>query len=273
MPRVGPIPLLTPAEVSRYVTEQTALRALLQALPGRWSARDEEPVGSAEANTIVLGPTLMPGWMMPRFYRPLATRFGGGGEVAFHPMPERGGLGRTDVVVDHFRPLVASARLRGVTLRIAGHSLGGLVAWALAHEYPETIEAVELWGAPINGTLLGHTRGPVAEMRFLARESRWLHQYAEPVDDVFVRAVVTPLDVLAMPGLIACRVPGENAETHIVSPVPIPRLLRPRNSWVHIAAAGHTLLPKRQDVQDHLAAHDARIGRVWHALQPVAATG
>ena len=69
--------------------------------------------------THVLGPTLMPRFMMPRFYRALAQRLADGCRVQYHAMPERGGLGRTDLVVDHFRPIVEAAAAKRRRVRLA----------------------------------------------------------------------------------------------------------------------------------------------------------
>jgi len=233
-------------------------------LPGLWSDEDEQPIGSSRAAMLMLGPTLMPGWVMPRFYAPIVARLADPElEVAYHPMPERGGLGRTDRIVDHFRPLVERAARRGEQLRLAGHSLGGIVAWALCHEYPETIQMAELWAAPLRGTFWAPTGAPVAESRFLARSSRFLAQYDKPIDGPFVRSIYTATDALAVPSMVVCPVEGTDVENHLVAPIPIPRPWRPHRSHQHVLAAGHTLLPRKEEIHRRIAEHDLRAGREW----------
>jgi pimeloyl-ACP methyl ester carboxylesterase len=208
------------------------------------------------ATTHVLGPTLMPGWLMPRYYRRLAARLSGGGPVGFHPMPERGGLGRTDRIVDSFRPLLEDAAAAGTPVRLAGHSLGGIVAWVLAQEYPRTVEVAELWCAPIRGTALASVTAPVAESRFLAPASRWLRRYDRPVYGPLVRAVYTPLDQLAVPAATACYVEGNRVENHVVAPFRIPRRRLRWLEFAHRGAAEHVTLPRLANVHDRLAARD-----------------
>ena len=233
----------------------------------RLRVRDEQPIGPVDATTLILGPTLMPGWLMPRFYAPLVARLhdGPADGVAYHPMPEAGGLGRTDRIVEGLRPRFEQARADGVRLRLAGHSLGGIVAWALCHEYPDVVEVAELWAAPIRGTALATTTVRVPESRFLARESRWLRRYRAPVTGPLVRAVYSPLDPLATPSLRACVVEGDTAENHVVSPLPLPARFHCPNQYVHLGLAGHTLLPRRGHVNRDLALHDRRHGRPWAA--------
>lgn len=193
----------------------------------------------------MLGPTLMPGRLVPGAYRRLCGRLGApGSEVRFHAMPHRGGTGRTDLVVDHFRPLLAAARAEGRPVRLAGHSLGGVVAWALAHEYPDVIEEIELWCAPVRGTARGRTWAPVAEARFLAPESRWLAQYDLPLRGVRARSIFPASDVLATPAIESCAIEGEAAETHVVlSPeAPLPEVT---SVLVHRGRGGHVTLPSR----------------------------
>src|SRR5207247_369400 len=77
-----------------------------------------------------------------------------------------------------------SAQARHEKLRLVGHSLGGVVAWALAQEYPEAVDTVEVWGAPLRGT--GVARffariSAVQEARFLSPDRGWLQRYHRPV--------------------------------------------------------------------------------------------
>ena len=207
-----------------------------------------------QVETHVLGPTLMPRFLMPRFYRALTNRLADGGPVHYHAMPERGGLGRTDLVVDHFRPLVEAAAARRRKVRLAGHSLGGLVAWVLAHDYPYAIEVAELWCTPVRGTALANVTVPVAESRFLARASRWIRRYDRPVEHTRVRSIYTTLDQLAVPSRYACYLEGDNVENVVVSPNGLKRRERRPNEHVHRGAAEHVTLPRLASVNRWLAA-------------------
>lgn len=212
--------------------------------------------------THVLGPTLMPGFLMPRFYRGVTRRLAGSGPVRYHSMPERGGLGRSDRVVDSFREVMEEAGGRGDTVRLAGHSLGGIIAWVLAHEYPTVVEMAELWCAPVRGTALANVAVPVPESRFLARASRFLRRYDRPLNGPLVRAVYTPLDQLAVPAANACYVEGDNVENHIVTPFRV-RAERP-NTFVHRGTGEHVTLPRGRGINTALLIHDAsRSRRLW----------
>src|SRR3954452_23403454 len=127
--------------------------------------------------THVFGGTLVPPLIMPSFYGPLVRRLAEGGPVSYHAMAPWGGLGRTDLIVESFAPLLEAARAGGTPVRLAGHSLGGVVAWALAHEFPDVVDTVELWAAPVRGTAAVLLARAFAEGRFLAPGSRWLTKY------------------------------------------------------------------------------------------------
>ena len=203
--------------------------------------------------THVLGPTLMPQFLMPRFYRTMATRLAEGGPIEYHSMSERGGLGRTDLVVDRFRPIVEAAAARREKVRLAGHSLGGVAVWVLAHEYPYAIDAAELWCAPVRGTALANVLVPVAESRFLARTSRWLRRYDRPVERTTVRSIYTVLDQLAVPSPYACYLEGDNVTNHLVSPYSLHRRLRRPNEQWHRGTAEHVTLPRLRSINTALA--------------------
>lgn len=207
-----------------------------------------------QVETHVLGPTLMPRFLMPRFYRVLTDRLAGDGPVHYHAMPERGGLGRTDLVVDHFRPLLEAAAAKRHKVRLAGHSLGGLVAWVLAHDYPYAIDVAELWCTPVRGTALANVTVPVAESRFLARASRWIRRYDRPVEHTRVRAIYTTLDQLAVPSRYACYLEGDNVSNVVVSPNGLKRREQRPNEHVHRGAAEHVTLPRLASVNRWLAA-------------------
>ena len=198
--------------------------------------------------THVLGPTLMPGWLMPRFYRAVTQRLAPSGPVEYHAMPERGGLGRTDLVVDRFRPILEAAAARREKVRLVGHSLGGLVAWVLAHDHPYAVAEAELWCTPVRGTALANVVVPVAESRFLARASRWIRRYDRPVDGVRVRAVYTVLDQLAVPSRTTCYIEGEDVENHVVAPYRLHRHDRRPTETAHRGAAEHVTLPRLRSV-------------------------
>jgi pimeloyl-ACP methyl ester carboxylesterase len=207
-----------------------------------------------QVETHVLGPTLMPRFLMPRFYRALTRRLSQGGPVQHHAMPEWGGLGRTDHVVDHFRPLVEAAAAKRRKVRLAGHSLGGLVAWVLAHDYPYAIDIAELWCTPVRGTALANVTVPVAESRFLARNSRWIRRYDRPVAHTRVRAIYTTLDQLAVPPRYACYLEGDQVENVVVSPYRLRKRDRRPNEHLHVGAAEHVTLPRLASVNRWLAA-------------------
>lgn len=205
--------------------------------------------------THMLGPTLMPRFLMPRFYRQLVRRLAGDGPVTYHAMPERGGLGRTDLVVDHFRVIVEQAAARREKVRLAGHSLGGLVTWVLAHEYPHAVDRAELWCTPVRGTALANVLVPVAESRFLAKASRWLRRYDRPVESTRVRSVYTVIDQLAVPSAQTCYIEGDHVDNHVVTPYRL-RTRRP-NEFVHRRVADHVTLPRSAAINAALAVHEA----------------
>lgn len=204
-------------------------------------------------DTHVLGATLMPAFLMPWFFERIIPRLAADGATHLHPMSEWRGLGRTDRVVDSLRPPLEQARADRRKVRLVGHSLGGIVAWVLAHEYPDVVERAELWCAPIRGTALATVTAPVAESRFLAPVSRWLRTYDEPLNGPQVRAIYSPLDALAVPALDACYLEGDDVVNHVVSPLPLPiRRYRP-NTVVHRSVGEHVFLPRHQKVNAALA--------------------
>jgi pimeloyl-ACP methyl ester carboxylesterase len=213
---------------------------------------------SVPATLLVLGPTLMPHGLVPRAYHRLTRRLRDrGGAVTYHGMTERGGLGRTDRIVDGFRPLLDRARADRGRVRLAGHSLGGIVCWALAHEYADVVEQVELWCAPVRGTRLASARAPVPESRFLCRESRWLASYDRPLSDVRVRAVFPAKDALAAPALEVCPVEGDDCENHVVHrPGATPRT-GVAGMVLHAGGGGHVTLPARAWIHGRLRVADA----------------
>lgn len=213
---------------------------------------------SRPATLHVLGPTLMPHGLLPRAYRRLAARLrDADGAVHYHGMPERHGLGRTDRIVDGFRPLLARARAEDRRLRLAGHSLGGIVCWALAHEYPDVVERLELWCAPVRGTARASVRAPVPESRFLSRQSRWVAQYDQPLPRVRVRAVFPARDTLATPALEVCSVRGERAQNHVVHRPGRAPTEGVDDAVLHAGDGGHVTLPSRAWIQGRLRVADA----------------
>jgi pimeloyl-ACP methyl ester carboxylesterase len=245
-----------------------AVQASALGFPGFEGERMTRP-----ATLHVLGPTLMPHGMVPRAYRRLTGRLRDrNGTVTYHGMPERGGLGRTDRIVDGFRPLLARARADGGRVRLAGHSLGGVVCWALAHEYADVVERVELWCAPVRGTRLASARAPVAESRFLCRESRWLASYDRPLTGVRLRAVFPAKDALASPAVDVCPVEGDDCENHLVHrPGAAPRGVA--GMTLHAGSGGHVTLPARAWIHGRLRVVDAsrRARSAAEARPPAAA--
>jgi pimeloyl-ACP methyl ester carboxylesterase len=200
---------------------------------------------TAVTETHVFGGTLVPGWLASRFYAPLGRRLAAGGPVEYHAMTPHGGLGRTDRVVDSFRPLMESAVDRGAQVRLAGHSLGGVVAWALAHDYPDAVDQIEVWGAPLRGTAVARFfRHLGAEARFLLPASRWLSQYDRPLNGPSVRSYYTACDVLVLPPRRSSWVEGDRAENHFLAPLPLPRPAARVNEHVHAGWCDHLLLPR-----------------------------
>jgi pimeloyl-ACP methyl ester carboxylesterase len=202
--------------------------------------------------TYVLGPTLMPRVLMPRFYARIVKRLQGDGDCVYYAMPELGGFGRTDKIVDALRWPLEQARARRERVQLVGHSIGGVVAWALLHDYPDVVARAELWCAPLRGTKLAPAGAPVAEARFLTPASRFLKRYDRPVSGPFVRSVYTLLDPLAVPSRHTCYVEGETAENHIVSPLPVPRRFLRTNEQHHRGIADHISLPRMTSINRRL---------------------
>jgi pimeloyl-ACP methyl ester carboxylesterase len=206
--------------------------------------------------THVFGATLLPSFLLPWFYSGRAKRLAEGGEIHYHAMP-KGGLGRTDDIVEGFLPLLEEARQQGEKLRLVGHSLGGVVAWALAHEITEAVDTVELWGAPLRGTGLANFFKfiqPVQEATFLSRGSEFLAGYDRPLDGPVVRSLYTALDLFVVPPRESCFVEGERAENHLLTPRDLPRNEQRSGERVHPGLADHVLLPRHGRLLSALAA-------------------
>lgn len=204
---------------------------------------------TSRVQTHVFGGTVAPRWSMQWLYGPLARRVAQGGPVAFHTMAPVGGLGRTDRLVDRFRPILEAAAGEGRQVRLAGHSLGGAVAWVLAHEYPDAVELVELWGAPVRGTAVARLFTMVApEARYLLPHSRWLARYDRPLNGPIVRAVYSGCDGIVVPPRHSSAIEGDRAENHFVT-APICPFSTTRRSGradeiVHRGVVDHVLLPR-----------------------------
>lgn len=198
-------------------------------------------------DTHVFGGTLIPSWMMPVFYAPLARRLAQGGCVRYHAMAPQGGTGRTDRIVESFTHLLDAARASGAQVRLAGHSLGGVVAWALAHEYPDAVDTVELWATPVRGTAIARLfRHLVGEARFLAPGSRWLQRYDRPLNGPRARSLYTACDVFVMPSQLSSYIEGDRAQNHFLCPIPVPRHKQRVRERVHTGWADHLLLPRHR---------------------------
>jgi pimeloyl-ACP methyl ester carboxylesterase len=202
------------------------------------------PASTTGWATHVFGATLTPAFVMPWFYAPRAKRLAEGGEIHYHAMAN-GGLGRTDRIVESYLPLLDEARSNGEKLRLMGHSLGGVVAWALAHECGDVVDTVEVWGAPLRGTgVAGFFRHVVAEARFLSPMSRWLESYDRPLNGPRARSMYTAIDLLVQPPRQSCYVEGDGAENHYVTPLGLRRRDRRPGEQVHVGLADHVLLPR-----------------------------
>lgn len=196
--------------------------------------------------THVFGATMLPSFMMTTFYAKRANRLAEGGQVHYHAMP-KGGLGRTDDIVEQFLPILEEARDSGEKIRMMGHSLGGVVAWALAHECTEAVDTVEMYGAPLRGTGLANLFKfikPVQEATFLARGSEFLKHYDRPLDGPVVRSLYTSLDLWVVPPRESCFVEGDRADNHLVTPRPLSRSEQRSGEKWHTGLVDHVLLPR-----------------------------
>lgn len=206
--------------------------------------------------THVFGATLLPSFTLPWFYNSRARRLAEGGPVHYHAMP-KGGLGCTEDIVEKFLPILETAREDGEKLRLMGHSLGGVVAWALAHEVSEVVDTVEVWGAPLRGTGLANFFKfikPVKEATDLARGSEFLAGYDRPLNGPTVRSIYTAVDLFVVPPRETCYVEGDRAENHLLSPRPLAAAeLRPAEE-VHTGVADHILLPRHGGLLSEMAA-------------------
>ena len=214
------------------------------------------PQSSEGFTTHVFGATMLPSFMMGLFYKGRAQRLAEGGDVHYHAMP-KGGLGRTDDIVEQFVPILEDARQSGEKLRLMGHSLGGVVAWALAHEVSEVVDTVEVWGAPLRGTGLANFFKfikPVKEATDLARGSEFLAGYDRPLNGPTVRAVYTAADLFVVPPRETCFVEGDRAENHLLTPRPLARSERRLAERVHMGLADHILLPRHGRLLSEMAA-------------------
>jgi pimeloyl-ACP methyl ester carboxylesterase len=197
--------------------------------------------------THVFGATLVPAWMLPAFYRPLAERLATGGSIEYHAMTPHGGLGRTDRLVESYMPLLEAARANRCQVRLAGHSLGGVVAWALAHEFPDVVDTVEVWGAPLRGTAVARFFRQIgAESRFLSPGSRWLSRYDRPLNGPVVRSIYTACDVFVVPSRRASYAEGDRAENHFLAPFRVPARSSRPTEHLHTGWADHVLLPRHE---------------------------
>ena len=197
-------------------------------------------------STHVFGATLTPARVLPWFYGPRAERLAEGGAIHYHAMPY-GGLGRTDRIVESFMPLLESAQARQEKLRLVGHSLGGVVAWALAHEYPEAVDTVEVWGAPLRGTGVARFFARISaiqEARFLSPDSGWLKRYDRPLHGPVARSIYTALDLMVVPARDSSYVEGDRAENHYLSPLWVRKRDRRPAERVHTGVADHVMLPR-----------------------------
>jgi pimeloyl-ACP methyl ester carboxylesterase len=182
---------------------------------------------------------------MKPFYRPAATRVAQGGPITYHSMAPHGGTGRTDGIVASFAGLFETARSKEDKVRIVGHSLGAVVAWALAHEWTDVVDTVELWCAPLRGTGLARLFQAIsAEARFLLPGSRWLASYDRPLNGPVVRSMYTACDLFVLPPRRSSYVSGERAENHFLCPAALARPGHWMGEHVHDGVADHVLLPR-----------------------------
>lgn len=182
--------------------------------PGVGGADPDDPV----PQTHVFGGTLAPRWSLESLYGRLARRVSAGGPVFCHAMAPAGGLGRTARVVERSRPIMEAAVGAGRHVRLAGHSLEGVVAWVLAHDDPEAVELIELWGAPVRGPAVARLFSIVSPAaRSLAPRSRRLAQHDRPLDGPIVRVVYSGCDGIVVPPRTSSAVEGKRAADHFVT--------------------------------------------------------
>lgn len=206
--------------------------------------------------THVFGGTLVPSFMLPWFYSRSAKRLAEGGEVHYHAMPG-GGLGRTDDIVESFLPILDGAHHRGEKLRLIGHSLGGVVAWALAHELSDAVDTLEVYAAPLRGTGLANFFKfieAVPEPTYLARGSEFLKRYDKPLNGPVARSVYTAMDALVVPVRETSYIEGDRAENHFLSPFGLRRRESRARERVHTGIADHIMLPRHSGLLAGLAA-------------------
>ncbi|MBV8296624.1 MAG: hypothetical protein JO085_07305 [Acidimicrobiia bacterium] len=228
----------------------------MQQLPSQQVATDSSSCEFDGWTTHVFGATLLPSFSLPWFYAGRARRLAEGGHVHYHAMPN-GGLGRTEDIVEKFVPLLETAEASGEKVRLMGHSLGGVVAWALAHEFCDAVDTVEVWGAPLRGTGLANFFKfikPVKEATDLARGSEFLAGYDRPLNGPTVRSIYTAVDLFVIPPRETCYAEGDRAENHFLSPRPLAGAeLRPAEQ-VHTGVADHVLLPRHGGLLSAMAA-------------------
>jgi pimeloyl-ACP methyl ester carboxylesterase len=193
--------------------------------------------------THAFGGTFAPAWILPRVYGRLAGRLANGGPVRDHATVPLGGIGRTDKTVESFALIFE--RARPCRLRVAGHSLGGVVGRALAHDYPNAVEVLEVWATPVRGTgvaWLFHHLG--AEARFLTLGQPLVKALRRPAERTRGPSMYTACDLFVVAARQSSSVEGDQARNHLLSPFLLHRSNRRPGQRVHTGWADHLVLPR-----------------------------
>lgn len=137
---------------------------------------------------------------------------------------------------------------------VCGHSQGGLLALALANEYPNRVTSVEIFGAPLYGTRIAPIWLPLPAVRAMNHRSRWLKKLRthENFNPTKVHSYFSALDVLVVPW-VASMVKGGN--NYLVLPSQIESV---------VLAAGRAMLGDRIEEVELLHGTTGHIGLVTH---------
>jgi len=137
---------------------------------------------------------------------------------------------------------------------VCGHSQGGLLALALANEYPSRVRSVEIFGAPLYGTRIAPIWLPLPAVRAMNHRSRWLKELRahENLDPTKVHSYFSALDVLVVPWVASMVKDGHN---YLVLPSQIEGM---------VLAAGRAMLGDRIEEVEILHGTTGHIGLVTH---------
>lgn len=163
------------------------------------------------------------------------------------------GIDRMDRSLQHLQKRYFSPQDRRRYI-VCGHSQGGLLALALANEYPSRVTSVEIFGTPLYGTRIAPIWLPLPAVRAMNHRSRWLKELRghENLDPAKVHSYFSVLDVLVVPWVASMVKDGHN---YMVLPSQIEGL---------VLAAGRAMLGDRIDEVEILHGSTGHIGLVTH---------